>query len=199
MSKPLILASTSPVRLALLANAGLAVHVIPSLVDEETLQSSLAAEGATPRDQADVLSEAKARKIALKNPSALVIGCDQTLDFKGKLFTKPANLGAARDQLLQLRGQTHHLHSAVVVYEDAQPVWRHIAKVSLQMCDFSDAYLESYLQRNATQVLHACGGYMLEGEGVRLFDRIEGDYFAVLGLPLIPLLTWLRQRGLIPA
>ena len=197
--RPLLLASGSAIRLQLLRAAGLEVSAHPARVDEETVKHSLLAEGAKPRDIADALAELKAAKVAAKNPGSLTLGCDQVLDFKGSLFSKPATQHEARTQLTTLRGQTHSLLSAAVLYEGAKPIWRHIGQARLTMRSFSDAYLDAYLSRNWPEISHSVGGYLLESEGVRLFDRIEGDYFTILGLPMLPLLSYLATRGFIPA
>lgn len=195
----LILASASSARASLLESSGISVRCLPARIDEEAIRASLEAEGASPRDLADALAEMKAQKVSLKNPEAVVIGCDQVLDFKGQVFGKPADLAAARSQLLALRGQTHKLLSAVVVYDQGKPVWRFVGEVRLTMREFSEAYLASYLERQGEQLLETVGGYKLEAEGVRLFSKIEGDYFTVLGLPLVALLSYLGQRGWIEA
>lgn len=194
----LILASASPVRLNLLRSAGIEVQPVPAHIDEESLRRSFLAESILPRDQADHLAELKAAKISGRFPGATVLGCDQVLDLGGTVFAKARNIDELRKQLKSLRGKTHSLLSAVVAYEQGRPIWRHVGHARLSMREFSDDYLESYLFRQGTQVLSCVGGYQLESEGVRLFDKIEGDYFTVLGLPLIPLLTWLGQKGLIP-
>lgn len=195
----LILASASAIRAELLARAGVEVACHAARIDEEAIRAALEAEGASPRDQADALAEMKARKVAGRFPGAVVIGCDQVLDFKGQVFGKPGDCAAARAQLLTLRGQTHKLLSAVVVYEGEKPVWRHVGEVRLTMREFSDDYLEAYLARNGASVLDSVGGYKLEEEGVRLFSAVQGDYFTVLGLPLVALLGYLAQRGMIAA
>jgi septum formation protein len=192
-----VLASTSPIRLQLLRQAGVAVEPVAPRVDEETARDALLAEGARPRDVADSLAELKARKVADRRPGDLVIGCDQVLEFDGAIFSKPATPDAARDQLRQLRGKSHRLLSAVVVYENGEPVWRHVAEARLTMHQISDGYLEDYLARNWESVRHSVGGYKIEEEGVRLFSAITGDHFTILGLPLLPLLAWLGTRGMI--
>ena len=199
MSRALILASTSAIRLQLLQNAGLAVTAQPSRVDEDMLKQSLLAESAKPRDIADALAEMKARKLADRNPDSLILGCDQVLDFKGTLLSKATSVSQAKDHLIALRGQTHSLLSAAVLYDDGKPIWRHISTARLTMRSFSVGYLDAYLSRNWPDISHAVGGYMLEGEGARLFDRIDGDYFTILGLPLLPLLSYLSSRGFIDA
>lgn len=199
MSRRLILASTSPIRLSLLRNAGLTVAAQAARVDEDTVRQSLQAESAKPRDIADALAEMKAAKVSSRLPEALVLGCDQVLDFRGEVFAKPDSIDAARQQLLAMRGQTHSLLSAAVLFEQGKPVWRHVGQARLTMRSFTDSYLDAYLARNWPAISHSVGGYMLESEGVRLFDRIDGDYFTILGLPLLPLLSYLATRGHIPA
>jgi septum formation protein len=197
MTRQLILASASPIRLQLLQNAGLQVTARPARVDEDSLRASLQADHASPRDIADALAEMKARKIAEKDPAALVLGCDQVLEFDGQLWTKPETLAEARQQLQTLRGKTHRLHSALVVYDAAQPVWRHIGTARLTMRENSDTYLDAYLSRHWPALAQSLGGYQIESEGVRLFSAIDGDLFTIQGLPLLPLLTWLGLRGFI--
>lgn len=195
----LILASASPVRLSLLRATGVEAEARPVRLDEEAIRLSLEAEGAHPRDIADTLAEMKARKRAEKDPEALVLGCDQVLEFDRQAWGKAETADAARAQLQRLRGETHRLLSAAVVYDRGEPVWRHVGEVRLTMRSFSDAYLDAYLSRNWDSVRHAVGCYKLEEEGARLFSRIDGDYFTVLGLPLLPLLGWLADRGSIQA
>ncbi|WP_417253305.1 Maf family protein [Celeribacter sp.] len=196
-SEKLILASGSEIRQTLLRNAGVSFDVSIGRIDEETVKDALLGEGASPRDIADALAEGKARKVSLKNLDAMVIGCDQTLSFKGRLLSKPKTVDEAREQLKEMRGERHKLLSAAVIYENGEPKWRHVGEVRLEMNRFSDAYLEDYLARNWEQIRHCVGSYMLESEGVRLFSRIDGDYFTVLGLPLLPLLAYLSERGVI--
>ena len=194
---PLLLASSSQIRLSLLQNAGVAVTAQPARIDEDAVRASLEADHAKPRDIADTLAELKARKLADRNPTALVLGCDQVLAVNNQVWAKPEGPAQARTQLQTLRGSTHHLHSAMVLYHEAQPIWRHIGTATLTMRNFSDAYLDAYLARNWPAVSGSVGAYMLEGEGIRLFEAIEGDYFTILGLPLLPLLSYLSLRGFI--
>lgn len=195
----LILASASASRRRMLAQAGVVVEALPARIDEETIRIALQAEGAKPRDVADTLAEMKARKLAERNPDALVIGSDQVLEFEGEVWAKADDRAGARAQLARLRGRTHRLLSAVVLYHEGKPIWRHLAEVRLTMRVFSDAYLDAYLDRNWDEVRHSVGAYHLEGEGARLFSEVQGDYFTVLGLPLLPLLNYLALRGFIPA
>lgn len=197
MNRPLLLASASQIRLNLLLAAGLTVTARPARIDEETIRTGLEAEGTLPPDVADTLAELKARKLADKHPEALVLGCDQVLAFKGRVFSKAETSDIARTQLHTLRGQTHQLFSAIVLYDHARPIWRHISKARLTMHALSDVYLEDYLDRNWHNVKHSVGAYKIEEEGSRLFSEIDGDYFTILGLPLLPLLGYLGQRGFI--
>jgi len=190
----LILASGSDTRATLLRKAGLEISVQPARIDEENLRLSLLADGAGLADLADALAEHKALKIAQKNPDAMVLGCDQILDLEGAVLTKSSTPGDARSQLQSLRGKTHRLLSAAVLYHQGQPIWRHTAVARLTMRDFSDAFLERYLHENWEDIRHSVGCYQLEGPGIRLFSRIEGDYFGILGLPLLELLNVLTSR-----
>ena len=194
---PLLLASASQIRLTLLQNAGLNVSAQPARIDEDAVRASLKADHAKPRDVADTLADLKARKLAGRNPSALVLGCDQVLAFDGQVWSKPKDRAQARHQLQTLRGQTHHLLSAAVLYHDAKPIWRHIGVAKLTMAAFSDSYLDAYLGRNWPHVASSVGAYQIEGEGIRLFTSVEGDYFSILGLPLLPLLSYLALKGFI--
>lgn len=198
-ARRILLASGSAIRAELLRNAGLAIEVSAARVDEDSIRAALEAGAATPRDIADTLAEMKARKVSERNPDALVIGCDQVLDLDGRTLSKPDSVEAARCQLLDLRGRTHRLLSAVVVCHEGLPIWRHVGTARLTMRDFSDPYLADYLARNWPAIGESVGAYKLEAEGVRLFSRIDGDYFTILGLPLIDLLTWLSIRGDIAA
>lgn len=192
-----ILASTSPIRLQLMKAAGLEVEAVAPRVDEVSARDALLAEGAKPRDIADALAEMKARKIADKRPGDLVLGCDQVLEFEGEVFGKPDSLEDARAQLHRLRGKTHKLCSAIVAYENAEPVWRHVAEARLTIHDLSDRYIDDYLERNWDSIRHSVGCYKIEEEGVRLFSAVTGDHFTILGLPLLPLLAWMGTRGMI--
>lgn len=197
MSVPLILASGSDMRSQLMWNAGLAYTVIIPRIDEQNIKDALVAEGAHPRDIADALAEIKARKVSSNYNEAMTIGCDQILSIDGSILSKPASIDAARDQLRALRAKRHMLLSAAVVYHEGKPIWRHVGQVRLRMRNVSDAYIDDYVDRNWDDIKSAVGSYKLESEGVRLFDSIEGDYFHVLGMPLLELLAFLTLRGVI--
>jgi septum formation protein len=191
---PLILASTSPARRALLEAAGLAFEVIPARIDEDEIKRAARVESTPPEDAAVMLAELKAARVALQRPEALVIGADQILVCNGEWFDKPANLAGARAQLKQLRARAHTLVTAVVCLRGENRLWHHVVTPRLTMRDFSNEFLEVYLTREAATITSSVGGYRLEGLGVHLFDRIEGEHSAILGLPLLPLLGFLRQH-----
>jgi len=195
MPQKLVLASGSGIRRQMLENAGVSFEVWLPRVDEDAARQSLLAEGASARDIADALAELKARKVSTRMPGALVLGCDQVLSFDGQIMAKPTSREQAEQQLRQLRGAGHQLLSAAVICEDGQPIWRFVGTVRLQMRDFSDSYLTTYLDRNWPDISNSVGGYKLESEGVRLFNRVDGDYFTVLGMPLLELLSYLTLRG----
>jgi len=197
MTQRIILASGSEIRQQLLRNAGVDFTVQAPRTDEEMIRTAMEQEAAPPRDIADALAEHKALKISRKAPDALVIGCDQVLDTRGKILSKPPTQDQAIAQLKKLRGTRHSLLSAVVICENAMPTWRHVGQVHLQMHDLSDAYIAEYVARNWNSIRHSVGAYKLEEEGARLFSRIEGDYFTVLGLPLLELLSYLSARGVL--
>ncbi len=195
MNQPLILASGSEIRAEMLQNAGIALEIQPARVDEHAIKSALLAERAQPRDVADALAEAKARRVSLKNQDRLVLGADQVLDFQGQILDKPETLNQAHKQLIMLRSKSHNLFSAAVLFENGQPVWRHIGRATLTMRDFSDDFLDKYIQKNGDNLFTTVGGYKIEEQGVQLFSSIKGDYFSILGLPLLEFLAILRQKG----
>ncbi|MBC7140996.1 MAG: Maf family protein [Rhodobacteraceae bacterium] len=192
-----VLASGSATRAAMLRAAGIGFDTAQPRVDEDALRAALEAEGTTPRDLADALAEAKALKVSQRLPEALVIGADQVLEYQGRALAKPPDLAAARARLMALRGGSHRLHTAVVVAEAGRPVWRHLDTARLTMRAASDALIDAYLARHGAGLCASVGAYRIEDEGVRLFSRIDGDQFAILGLPLVALLDYLSTRGVI--
>jgi len=197
MTIQIILASGSEIRAKMLQQAGLDFETVIARVDEQMIKEAMLAEGAPPRDIADALAESKARKVSLKHHDAMVIGCDQVLDFKGTLLSKPKTKSEAIEQITAMRGERHMLLSAAVIYHEGKPIWRHIGQVRLRMRKASDTFIENYVDRNWDSIQHSVGGYKLEEEGVRLFHSIDGDYFNVLGMPLLELLAFLTLRGVI--
>lgn len=194
----LILASTSAARRAMLTNAGVPHEAVAPNVDEDELKASLRAEGASPRAVADALAETKAVKISRRAPGALVLGADQVLALPdGTMLDKPTDRASAAAQLRSLRGIEHRLISAAVVAENGTAVWRSVDTAALQVRNFSDQWLDAYLEAEGDVLLGCVGGYRLEGLGAQLFARVRGDYFTVLGLPLLAVLDYLRTRGVI--
>lgn len=195
MKKPLILASSSDIRAKLLQNAGLSFETSAARIDEDAVKAAFLSDDSPARDLADTLAEMKALKIGRKRPDALVLGCDQVLSHSGAILSKPDTPDAAKDQLSRLSGQKHQLLSAIVAVEEARSIWRHVGVVTLHMRSLSENYIDAYVTRNWDSIRHSVGSYKLEEEGVRLFTAISGDYFTVLGMPLLPLLNWLAVRG----
>ena len=196
MGEQIILASKSAARRAVLTGAGVPFEVAVAGVDEDAVKTAKLAQGATPRDVADALAEIKAVKISAGRPG-FVIGSDQTLEFEGQLYDKAETLEAAAERLKTMRGKPHKLHSAVVVAKDGAPIWREIVSATLTMRDFSDDFLDAYLALEGEEMLGSVGCYRLEGPGAQLFSKIEGDYFAILGLPLMGLLDLFRRHGVL--
>jgi septum formation protein len=195
----LILASSSPTRAKLLCDAGVRFTVRPASVDEDAVKTTLLADGAGGRDIADALAELKALRISAAEPNSLVLGADQVLMLGETLFSKAESMSAAAEQLRQLRGRDHLLITVVVLARAGAPIWRHVEISKLTMRDFSDVFLETYLQQVGDGLLGGVGCYQLESRGAQLFASIEGDYFSILGLPLLPLLAALRNQGVMSA
>ena len=197
MTEKIILASGSPFRKKLLEHAGIDVEAIPADLDERALEAPLAESGASPEDVAIVLAEAKAVAVSEEHPGRLVLGCDQTLSLGDEVFHKPDDMEGARRHLLKLSGKTHHLNSAVVLVRDGETLWRHVGIAALTMRKLDPAFIGRHLARVGNKALSSVGAYQIEGEGIQLFDRIEGDYFTIVGLPMLPVLEKLRELGAI--
>jgi len=193
----IVLASTSTARRAILENAGITFTVMDSDLDERAAEAPLLQSGAAPEDIATVLAEAKAMSVSELRPDALVIGADQVLDLDGRRMTKPETIEAAQAQLLDLRGRTHLLHSAIACVHNGETVFRHLDTARLTMRNFTPQFLGRYLARVGEAATKSVGAYQIEGLGIQLFEAIEGDIFAIQGLPLLPLLAFLRGEGLI--
>ncbi len=197
--KPIILASTSRARARLLESAGVAAGVMPPHVDEAALKSLLASKRASAAQVAQSLAEVKAREVSRRNPDAFVVGADQMLECDGAWLDKPKDRATARRQLLALRGKTHHLLTACAVAVGGEPVWQHGEVAQLTMREFSPTFLDEYLDKHGDEILDAVGSYHVEGPGAQLFSKVSGDVFGIQGLPLIPLLDFLRTKGAIPS
>lgn len=195
MPPRLVLASASPFRKALLENAGLTFDIEPAEIDERIIEQSL--DGLAAEDVASVLAEAKALDVSERNPAALVIGSDQTLSLQGEILHKPASMDEARRRLLSLSGRTHELNSAIVLVRDGETIWRHVSVAHMTMRDLDPGFIGRHLSNVGDRALSSVGAYQLEGEGIQLFDRIEGEYFSIIGLPMLPLLAKLRELGAI--
>jgi septum formation protein len=181
----------------MLKAAGVAFEAVPSSVDERAAEAPLIAREASPAEVASALAEAKAIDVSARSQGALVIGADQTLDLDGARWTKPGTTAMAREQLARLSGRAHRLHSAVAVARDGAVTWRHVATATLTVRPLTASVIDAYLAAAGDAVLGSVGAYQLEGLGARLFDRIDGDYFTILGLPLLPLLARLREEGVL--
>lgn len=198
-ARPLLLASTSKTRLKLLQDISLPVEAQGADVDERSIEAQLQKEGANPIQVAQALARAKAYDVARKNPGRWVVGADQTLALGAEQFHKPASVEGARHHLQKLRGQTHELHSALVCFHGGKEVFAHVETAHLTMRAFGDDFLDAYLAAAGTAVMQSVGAYQLEGLGIHLFDKVEGDHSTILGLPLLPLLAFFRQAGLVEA
>ena len=197
MTPDIILASGSASRRNLLAGAGVTATSIKPNVDEDAHKAAMRRDNISVRDQAMHLAEAKAVKVS-RSQSGLVIGGDQMLNLDGHAFDKPKDMIAAADHLRKLSGKTHTLETAIVICENGQPIWRHLARPKLTVRPLNEDFIQFYLQQCGEPLLSTVGAYMLEGMGSQIFTKIEGDYFSILGLPLLPLLDYLRVRNVIP-
>ena len=191
-AEPLVLASRSFARAALLTGAGIAIEVLPADIDERGVEAKAPAQDAAAA--AALLAREKARAVAALRPGRLVLGADQTLALGARRFSKPADRAAAEEQLRALRGKTHALHSALALMRDGEVLFEHADMARLTMRSFSDKFLTQYLDAAGEAVTASVGGYQLEKPGIQLFERVEGDYFTILGLPLLPLLDFLRRE-----
>lgn len=197
MADTLVLASASSSRRALMENAGLTFTAVAAQLDERAVEAEMAHRALGPGELALELAHAKAKEVSSRFPDALVIGCDQTMSLGSAVFHKPVDREEARSNLARLRGQTHRLNSGVVLVREGREIWRHLSVADLLMRDFSDAFLDDYLERCGENVMKSVGCYQLEGIGIQLFESIHGDYFTILGLPLLPLLGELRMLGVV--
>ncbi len=197
MTEKLILASGSPFRKAMLVDAGLDVEAVPAKIDERAVEAPLQDSGVSPEDVAAILAEAKAVEVSERRPGALVLGCDQTLSLGDRLFHKPADMEGARRHLLALSGKAHQLNSAAVLVRDGAVLWRHVGIANLTMRQLDPAFIGRHLAKVGDKALSSVGAYQIEGAGIQLFEKIEGDHFTIVGLPLLPLLSELRRLGAI--
>lgn len=197
MTTRIILASASPFRLAMLRNAGIETEANPSQIDERAVEEAVGEADVSPENLAWILAEAKAVEVSERVPDALVIGSDQTLSLGGEILHKAADMEEARRRLLRLSGKTHHLNSAVVLARNGKALWGHVSVARMAMRKLDPAYIGRYLSRVGDQVLRSVGVYQIEGEGIQLFDSIDGDHFTIVGMPLLPLVAELRRLGAI--
>lgn len=196
-AQQLILASTSPFRRQLLENAGLKVQPVAPEIDERAVEKTLEGSDMNPEDVAAILAEAKAVEVSERFADAWVVGGDQTLSLGDEVFHKPADMEGARRHLLALSGKTHQLNSAIVIAKNSEAVWRHVAIARMTMRHLDPAFIGRHLSRVGDIALKSVGAYQVEGEGIQLFERIEGDYFTIVGVPLLPLLNKLRELEVI--
>jgi len=197
VTKEIILASASPFRRKMLEDAGIAFTIDQPGIDERAVEEAVANTGLRPDDLAQILAEAKAVDVSRNHPGALVVGCDQTLSLGDELLHKPADMEEARRRLLKLSGRTHQLNSAVVIAQDGEAIWRHVSVAQLTMRDLDPGFVGRHLSAVGDVALSSVGAYQIEGRGIQLFDKVEGDHFTIVGLPLLPLLAKLRELGAI--
>jgi len=197
MAMPLILASQSAVRTTVLANAGIGFTTQTARIDERAIEEAVAGSGITPAELATILAEAKALSVSEHLHDAYVLGADQTLSLEDTVLHKAQNIEQARRRLVSLSGRTHMLNSALVITRADEVVWRHVSVARLTMRQLTPAFIGRHLARVGEEILASVGCYQIEGEGVQLFEEIDGDYFTIVGLPLLPLLKELRRLGVI--
>lgn len=198
-NRKLILASASRFRRTLMENAGLSFDAIPASIDERAIERPLEEQGAPPEQVALELARAKALDVSKQHPGCIVIGSDQTMSLGDRVYHKPADMEGAKEHLRSLSGKTHQLNSAIVLASGDKVLWEHIASARLAVRSLSPAFIDTYIARAGESVLQSVGAYQLEGLGVQLFERIDGDYFTIIGLPLLPLLKELRRMEMIDA
>ena len=197
MSMQLVLASSSLARSKVLNNAGVVHEILSPQIDEDSVKVAMLADGYSHRDIADKIADMKARKVSLQRAESYVLGCDQVLSFAGSLYSKPETKFNLKTQLREMSGKTHQLISAAVIYKDMQPIWRHVGVATLSMDSLSDSVIEKYVEKNWDTVKFCVGGYEIERSGVQLFNEIQGDYFCILGLPLLEIMNFLKVRGVL--
>ena len=197
MAERIVLASGSQFRKAMLEAAGVDIDVVPAKIDERTVEKTLEGTGASPEDVAQVLAEAKALDVSERQPGRLVLGCDQTLSLDDELFHKPRDMEDARRHLLKLSGRTHQLNSAAVLARNGEALWRDVGIARLTMRKLEPGFIGRHLARVGPMALNSVGAYQIEGEGIQLFDKVEGDHFTIVGLPLLAVLKELRAMGAI--
>lgn len=199
MTPSLVLASASPFRRKLMENAGLQFHAEPARIDERAIEAPMEASGAKPVEVALALAIAKGKDVSRRLEHALVIGTDQTLSLGDRVYHKPKSMAEAAEHLKSFSGKTHRLNSAIALVRNDEVVWEHVSHAELTARNLSAGFIERHLQRVGEKALSSVGAYQLEGEGIQLFERIEGDYFTIIGLPMLPLLNKLRELGVIDA
>ena len=197
MSMQLVLASSSLARSQVLNNAGVVHEILSPQIDEDSVKVAMLADGYSHRDIADKIADMKARKVSLQRAESYVLGCDQVLSFAGSLYSKPETKFNLETQLRDMSGKTHQLISAAVIYKDMQPIWRHVGVATLSMDSLSGSVIEKYVEKNWDTIKFCVGGYEIERRGVQLFNEIQGDYFCILGLPLLEIMNFLKVRGVL--
>jgi septum formation protein len=199
MAGSLVLASASPFRRMLLENAGIAFRAKAADIDERAIESEVERQGSSPEEVALILAEAKARNVGQAFPDDIIIGSDQTMSLGTRVYHKPRDMNEARDHLLSLSGQVHQLNSGIVLTRGSDILWKHVSSARMSVRILSPVFIDAHLARVGKKALSSVGAYQLEGEGIQLFDKIEGDYFTILGLPMLPLLAKLRDLRVIDA